>query len=54
MRKYIHMAKAIKPQLSEEASDYISERYSDLRSTDNSLEDRERVNYNFFHKKCLY
>lgn len=37
------MAKGMKPQLSEEASNYISERYSELRSTDMSRTDYERV-----------
>lgn len=43
IRKYIHMAKGMKPQLSEEASNYISERYSELRSTDMSRTDYERT-----------
>uniref|UniRef100_A0A915DLE0 DNA replication licensing factor MCM3 n=1 Tax=Ditylenchus dipsaci TaxID=166011 RepID=A0A915DLE0_9BILA len=43
MRKYIHMAKAIKPKLGEEAAAYISERYSELRSTDGERSDRERT-----------
>uniref|UniRef100_A0A914CBQ2 DNA replication licensing factor MCM3 n=3 Tax=Acrobeloides nanus TaxID=290746 RepID=A0A914CBQ2_9BILA len=43
MRKYIHMAKAVKPTLSEAASEYISECYSILRSFDTSKTDRERT-----------
>jgi DNA replicative helicase MCM subunit Mcm2 (Cdc46/Mcm family) len=43
MRKYIHMAKEVKPQLSEDASDYISERYAELRSADMGRTDLERV-----------
>lgn len=43
MRKYIHMAKEVKPQLSEEASAYISERYAELRSADMGRSDLERV-----------
>lgn len=43
MRKYIHMAKAIKPKLTKAASEYISERYSELRSIDLTRTDRERV-----------
>lgn len=43
MRKYIHMAKGLRPLLSEEASNYISERYTELRSTDTSRSDYERV-----------
>ncbi|XP_046909054.1 minichromosome maintenance 3 [Dermatophagoides farinae] len=34
MRKYIHLAKAIKPQLSQEAIDIIAEEYSKLRTYD--------------------
>ncbi|XP_054266507.1 zygotic DNA replication licensing factor mcm3 [Macrosteles quadrilineatus] len=34
MRKYIHIAKVLKPVLTEEASDAISEEYSRLRSQD--------------------
>lgn len=49
MRKYIHMAKAIKPQLTVEASEYISERYSELRSADIERNDRERVIFNNFN-----
>ncbi|KAI1716223.1 MCM2/3/5 family domain-containing protein [Ditylenchus destructor] len=43
VRKYIHMAKAIKPKLGEEASKFISESYSELRSTDAGRTDRERT-----------
>lgn len=43
MRKYIYMAKAIKPQLTEAASSYISDRYAELRSFDTSKSDRERT-----------
>ena len=43
MRKYIYMAKAIKPQLTEAASSYISERYTELRTFDTSKGDRERT-----------
>lgn len=43
VRKYIHMAKAIKPKLGEEASKYITESYSELRSFDASRSDRERT-----------
>ncbi|XP_071097249.1 zygotic DNA replication licensing factor mcm3-like [Haliotis cracherodii] len=35
MRKYIHVAKALKPSLTREASDYIAEEYAKLRSQDN-------------------
>ncbi|CAD5235004.1 unnamed protein product [Bursaphelenchus xylophilus] len=40
LRKYIHMAKSIKPQLTEQASSYISECYTELRSYENEGEDR--------------
>ena len=43
MRKYIFMAKSVKPQLTEAASAYISERYAELRSFDTSKGDRERT-----------
>ncbi|XP_074644086.1 zygotic DNA replication licensing factor mcm3-like [Tubulanus polymorphus] len=35
MRKYIHVAKALRPTLTREASDYIAEEYSKLRNMDN-------------------
>lgn len=40
LRKYIHMAKGIVPKLSEQASGYISECYTELRSYENAEEDR--------------
>uniref|UniRef100_A0A158Q8V9 DNA replication licensing factor MCM3 n=1 Tax=Elaeophora elaphi TaxID=1147741 RepID=A0A158Q8V9_9BILA len=43
VRKYIHMAKSVKPKLTEEASAYISECYAELRSFDTSRTDRERT-----------
>ncbi|VDK89352.1 unnamed protein product [Litomosoides sigmodontis] len=43
VRKYIHMAKSVKPKLTEEASAYISECYAELRSFDTSKTDRERT-----------
>jgi len=43
LRKYLHMAKNIKPNLSEAASSFITEQYSELRSIDLSKTDRERV-----------
>lgn len=46
VRKYIHMAKSVKPKLTEEASAYISECYAELRSFDTSKTDRERVYLN--------
>jgi len=43
LRKYIHFAKNINPKLSDEASEFISEHYSELRSTDLSRGDREKT-----------
>ncbi|KAK0403830.1 hypothetical protein QR680_017145 [Steinernema hermaphroditum] len=43
VRKYIHMAKEVKPQLTEEASHFISECYSELRSFDTTKSDRDRT-----------
>ncbi|CAD5227406.1 unnamed protein product [Bursaphelenchus okinawaensis] len=40
LRKYVHMAKSIKPQLTEQASAYITECYTELRSYENDGEDR--------------
>lgn len=34
MRKYIHVAKALKPVLSTEAAEFISDEYAKLRSQD--------------------
>ena len=34
MRKYVHLAKGLKPQLTKEAADMISEEYTKLRSVD--------------------
>lgn len=39
MRKYIHVAKDIKPVLTREAADYISEEYSKLRNQENMSQD---------------
>ena len=35
MKKYIHVAKVMKPALTREAADYISEEYSKLRNQEN-------------------
>ena len=43
IRKYIHVAKLVKPVLTQEASDYISEEYSKLRSHDQFNSDTARV-----------
>lgn len=45
MRKYVHLAKGIKPQLTKEAADLISEEYTKLRNQDNLETDHmARVN----------
>uniref|UniRef100_A0A8C5ANY5 DNA replication licensing factor MCM3 n=1 Tax=Gadus morhua TaxID=8049 RepID=A0A8C5ANY5_GADMO len=43
IRKYIHVAKLVKPVLTQEASDYISEEYSKLRSHDQFNSDTART-----------
>jgi len=43
MSKYIHIAKCIKPVLTEEASRMIAEEYQDLRSADNENKDTART-----------
>lgn len=39
MRKYIHVAKALKPGLTREAAEFIAEEYAKLRSQDNMQND---------------
>jgi len=43
MRKYIHIARAIKPSLTKEASEAIAEEYSRLRSQDSEHSDMART-----------
>jgi DNA replication licensing factor MCM3 len=43
MKKYIHIAKCMKPTLTEEASEAIAEEYSRLRSQDTMDTDVARV-----------
>ncbi|XP_066532620.1 MCM3 minichromosome maintenance deficient 3 (S. cerevisiae), like [Hoplias malabaricus] len=43
IRKYIHVAKLVKPVLTQEASDYIAEEYSKLRSHDQVNSDSART-----------
>ncbi|KAK2863971.1 hypothetical protein Q7C36_003125 [Tachysurus vachellii] len=43
IRKYIHMAKLVKPVLTQEASDYIAEEYTKLRSHDQVNNDLART-----------
>lgn len=47
MKKYIHIAKAIKPQLTQEASDIIATEYTKLRDFD--LEQSEVARVSFFY-----
>lgn len=41
MKKYIHFAKALKPQLTKEAADIIVEEYTRLRNQDMSQTDNQ-------------
>lgn len=43
MKKYIHVAKIIKPVLTQESGTYIAEEYSRLRSQDSMSSDTARV-----------
>lgn len=43
MKKYIHVAKIIKPTLTQESAAYIAEEYSRLRSQDSMSSDTARV-----------
>ncbi len=44
MRKYIHVAKAISPVLTQDAANHIAEEYSRLRSQEQMGSDIARVN----------
>lgn len=44
MRKYIHVAKAISPVLTQDAANHIAEEYSRLRNQDQIGSDIARVN----------
>lgn len=48
MRKYIHIARCIKPKLTEEASEVIADEYAKLRSEDLMESDVARVSFSFF------
>lgn len=48
MRKYIHIARCMKPKLTEEASEVIASEYSKLRSEESIDSDVARVYY-FVH-----
>ncbi|KAJ1347727.1 hypothetical protein KIN20_002859 [Parelaphostrongylus tenuis] len=43
VRKYIHLARSMKPKLTEAASEFISEVYAEIRSFDISKTDREKT-----------
>lgn len=43
MKKFITLAKEVKPSLTDGASTYIGEKYADLREFDETKEDRERT-----------
>lgn len=45
MRKYIHIAKSIKPTLTKEACEVIAEEYSRLRSQDFEHAEMARVRH---------
>lgn len=45
MKKYIHLAKGVKPKLTAEASEVIADEYSKLRSQDMMDSDVARVNW---------
>lgn len=49
MRKYIHIAKSIKPTLSKEACEVVAEEYSRLRSQDVEHADIARVSEVYYH-----
>lgn len=62
MKKYIHLAKAVKPTLTTEACERLSEEYSKLRAFDTQNSDIARVCiyicsniflYNFVFKKFI-
>ena len=46
MRKYIHIAKGIQPQLTREAADCIADEYSKLRSQDATANNIAKVGQN--------
>lgn len=53
MRKYIHIAKAVTPVLTEEAANHIAEEYSRLRSQEQMGADIARVSRRI-HTDALY
>ena len=54
MKKYIHFAKALKPQLTKEAADIIVEEYTRLRNQDLSQTDNQaRVSEDMFFNQSI-
>lgn len=47
IRKYIHLAKQVRPVLTQEASDYIAEEYTKLRSHEQMNSDQARVSASY-------
>ncbi|PAV78729.1 hypothetical protein WR25_07419 [Diploscapter pachys] len=43
LKKYIHFAKGVKPKLTDEAREFISDAYAEIRSFDTSRTDKERT-----------
>lgn len=50
MRKYIHVARLIKPKLTQEASDVIADEYAKLRNQDMMESDVARVSQFYLYK----
>ena len=49
IKKYIHYAKTqVAPVLTQEASDYIASRYSELRTREDGTQDKYRVGFLLF------
>lgn len=54
MRKYIHLAKGMKPTLTRAASDYIAEEYTKLRNQDNLTQEHiARVSASCVQCRCF-
>lgn len=43
VKKYVHLARSIKPKLTDGATSFISDVYAEIRSFDTSKTERERV-----------
>lgn len=52
MKKYIHIAKSVKPVLTEEASAAIAEHYAKLRSYEKNQDDLARVSFAILWPLC--